>query len=84
MEKGTAVLAQLGFHPDNVDMNLTILFGYLALALLLAYTVLARFVKEKRWESGRGGLCMKEDSGKDTQTILMIVCANIYTITYRL
>jgi len=37
-----------GFRPDRVDLNLTLLFVYLGAVMLLAYTVLARCVKEKR------------------------------------
>ncbi|KAM3571603.1 hypothetical protein VYU27_006371 [Nannochloropsis oceanica] len=48
VESGTAVLAQLGFRPERVDLNLTLLFVYLGAVMLLAYTVLARCVKEKR------------------------------------
>ncbi|TFJ83242.1 hypothetical protein NSK_005458 [Nannochloropsis salina CCMP1776] len=48
VESGTAVLTQLGFRPDRVDLNLTVLFGYLGAALVVAYLVLARCVKEER------------------------------------
>jgi len=37
-----------GFRPDRVDLNLTVLFGYLGAALVVAYLVLARCVKEER------------------------------------
>jgi len=48
VESGSAVLAQLGFEPGRIDLNLLVLFAYLAGALLVSYTVLARCVKEKR------------------------------------
>lgn len=48
VESGSAVLAQLGFEPGRVDLNLTILFVYLGAALLVSYAVLARCVKERR------------------------------------
>lgn len=48
VESGSAVLTQLGFEPGHVDLNLAVLFAYLAAALLVSYTVLARCVREKR------------------------------------
>jgi ABC-type multidrug transport system permease subunit len=48
VESGSAVLAQLGFEPGRIDLNLLVLFAYLGVALLVSYTVLARCVKEKR------------------------------------
>jgi hypothetical protein len=48
VESGSAVLSQLGFQPDHVDMNITLLFVYLVAVLGLAYVVLVKCVKEKR------------------------------------
>lgn len=47
MESGTVAIGQLGFRPERLDLDVTVLCGYLAIVLLATYVAIRR-VKESR------------------------------------
>lgn len=44
----TALLQQLGFHPIKMHEDVTALFVYLAVVLLIAFICLVKVVKERK------------------------------------
>ena len=48
VESGTAILSQMGFQPEHVDIDLLLLVVYFFLTLIISFVVLVRKVKERR------------------------------------